>query len=80
MHIPKVLFEPSECVCQVRDLIVNAISPLLLLLGLLLCPWMWGIFFWVVSNIILSTVVQQQVVILEFLQEKMSAHPFAPPS
>ena len=27
-----------------------------------------------------STIVQQQVVILEFLQEKMSARPSAPPS
>ena len=32
------------------------------------------------SNILLSMVVQQQVVILEFLQEKMSAHPSTLPS
>ena len=32
------------------------------------------------SNILLLTVVQQQVVILEFSQEKMSTHPFTPPS
>ena len=74
-------------------------SPSTILLGLLLCPWMWGIFlvgylfggylfggvsfwwvsFWWVSfwwGIFLvgtlSMVVQQQIVILEFLQEKMS--------
>ena len=30
-----------------RGLILNTILPLLpILLGLLLCPWMWGIFFW----------------------------------
>ena len=46
-------------------------SPSTILLGLLLCPWMWGIFL-VGSNILLSMVVQQQIVILEFLQEKMS--------
>ena len=36
-----------------------------ILLGLLLCPWMWGIFFLVGSSILLSMVVQQRVVILE---------------
>ena len=51
-------------------LILNAISPLLLSCwGLLLCPWMWGIFL-VGSNILQLTVVQQGVVVLEFLQEK----------
>ena len=39
------------------------------------CPWTWSIFLWWESNILLSTVVQQWVVILEFLQEKMSASP-----
>ena len=41
---------------------------------LLLCPWMWGIFFFflVGPNSFLSMVVQQLVVILVFLQEKMS--------
>ena len=64
---------------QVRCLILNAISPLL---------WScWGFFFvlgcevsfLVGSNIFLLTVVQQQVVILEFLQ-KISAHPSTLPS
>ena len=36
--------------------------------------------FLVGSNNLLSTVVQQQVVILEFSQEKMSSHPSTPPS
>ena len=52
--------------------------PPTILLGLLLCAWTWDIFFFVGSNIVLSTVVQQRVVILEFLQE-ISAHPSTPP-
>ena len=39
-----------------------------------------GYLFLVGSNILLWVVVQQQVVILEFSQEKMSAHPSTPPS
>ena len=45
--VHKVLFEPSEHLWQVwgfdskRDF-----TPPTILLGLLLCPWMWGIFFW----------------------------------
>ena len=53
------------------------------LLGLLLYPWMcvsFFFFFFVGSNSVLWMVVQYQVVILEFLQEKMSAHPSSPPS
>ena len=46
-------------------------APPTVLLGLLLCSWMWGIFFLVESYILLSMVVQQHVVILEFSQEKM---------
>ena len=34
-----------------------------------------GYLFWVGANILQSTVVQQRVVVLEFSQEKMSAHP-----
>ena len=74
--VHKVLFEPSEHLWQVwgfdskRDF-----TPPTILLGLLLCPWTWGIFFWLGSNILLSMVVQQQVVILDFSQEKMSACP-----
>ena len=40
----KVLFEPSEHLWQVWGLILNVISSLFG--GRLLCPWMWGIFFW----------------------------------
>ena len=39
-----------------------------------------GVSFLVGSNILLSMVVQQRVVTLEFLQEKMSARPSTPPS
>ena len=39
-----------------------------------------GYLFLVGSNILLSTVVQQRVVILEFPREKMRACPFTPPS
>ena len=39
-----------------------------------------GCLFLVGSNILLSTVVQQQFVILEFSQEKMSTYPSTPPS
>ena len=48
-----------------------AFAPPTVLLGLLLCSWMWGIFFLVESYILLSMVVQQYVLILEFSQEKM---------
>ena len=53
-------------------------SPPTILMGFLLCPWMWGLFF-VGSNILLSIVVQC-FVNLECSQEKMSAHPSTPPS
>ena len=39
-----------------------------------------GYLFWVESNIVLSMVVQQCVVIFEFSQEKMSTHPSTLPS
>ena len=39
-----------------------------------------GYLFLVGSNILLLMVVQQLVIILEFLQEKMSVHPSTPPS
>ena len=48
--------------------------PLTIILGLLLCPWMCGIFFLVGSSIVFSMVVQQKVIILEFSQQKMSAY------
>ena len=46
------------------------------LLGLLLCPWTWGIFFWWDPTFSC----QRQVVILEFSQEKRSTHPSTLPS
>ena len=77
----KVLFEPSKCLWWVWGLILNAISPLL--------PSYWGFsfalghrvffFFLVGSNILLSMVIQQLVVILEFSKENMSTHPSTPP-
>ena len=74
------LFEPSECLWCVWGLILNVILPLL--------PSCWGFSFalqcgyllLVGSNILLSMVVQQRVVILEFSQEKMGTHPSTPPS
>ena len=54
-------------------------APPTILLGLLLCPPTWDIFFLVGSNIPLSMVVQHRVAILEFSQEKMSACPSTPP-
>ena len=54
-------------------------APPTILLELLLCPWMWSIFFLVGFNILLSMVVQW-VAILEFSQEKTSTHPSTPPS
>ena len=69
------LFEPSEHLWQIWGLILNMISPLL--------PSCWGfsfalgrgVSFLVGSNVLLSAVVQQRVVILEFSEEKISAHP-----
>ena len=44
-------------------------APPTLLLGLLLCTWTWGIFFFLMGlNVLLSTVVQQRFVILVFMQ------------
>ena len=54
-------------------------------MGLLLCPWMWVLLFiclfvcLVESNILLWMVVQQQVVVPEFLQ-KMTVRPSTLPS
>ena len=53
-------------------------APPTILLELLLYFWTW-VSFLEGSNILLSVVVQQRVVILEFLQEKMSASPSTPP-
>ena len=72
------LFEPSTIPWWVLGLIVNAILPVL--------QSCWGFFalghgvsFLVGSNILLLTVIQQQVVILEFFQ-KLSACPSTLPS
>ena len=54
-------------------------APPTVLLGLLLCSWACSVFL-VGSNILLWTVVQQQVVILDFSHEKMSTYPSTPPS
>ena len=73
------LFEPSESLCWVLGLILSAIFPVL--------QSCWGFFalghgvsFLVGSNILLLTVIQQQVVILEFFQEKLSTCPSTLPS
>ena len=55
--------------------------PSTVLLGLLLCPWMWGIFFWwdpTFSHWWLFS--EWLVAILEFSQEKMNACPSILPS
>ena len=81
--VQKIWFEPSEHPRQAQGLTLNMILPLLLS-----C---WGYSFafgygylcvcvCVGSNILLSMVVQQQVVILVFLQEKMNAHASTQPS
>ena len=74
------LFEPSEHLWQVRGLIPSMISPLLQSC----CGFSFTLghayLFLVGSSILQLIVVQQQVVVLEFLQEKMSACPSLPPS
>ena len=75
---PKVLFEPSECLWQVWALILNVILHLL--------PCCWGfsfalghrVSFFGGIQLFLPMVVQKQVVILEFLQEKRAC-PSTPP-
>ena len=71
----KVLFEPSECLWRVWGLILNMI--LLLLPSCLGFSFALGcgVSFLLGSSILLSMVVQQQVVILDFSQEKMSTCP-----
>jgi len=54
-------------------------APPTVLLGLLLCPWMWRIFFLVGCSVVLS-MVQWLLAILEFSHEKMSAQPSTLPS
>ena len=45
----------------------HGFAPPAVLLGLLLCPWMWGILECGGSNILQLMVVQQRAVIVEFL-------------
>ena len=54
-------------------------APPTLLLGFSFALGRW-VSFMVGSNILQSAVVQQWVVVLEFSQEKMNAHPSTPPS
>ena len=65
-------FCPSEHLWWFWDLILNMIVPLLLSFLSFSFAFGHGVSFLVGSNILLSMVVQQQVVILEFLQEQMS--------
>ena len=74
------LFEPSEHLWQVRGLIPSMISPLLQSCCSFSFTLRHAYLFLVGSNILQLIVVQQQVVVLEFLQEKMSACPSTPPS
>ena len=67
-----VFFEPSKHLWQVWGLILNVILPLYCLAGAYSLPLDMGYLFLVRSNILPSMVIQQQVVILEFLQEQMS--------
>ena len=71
------LSPPSVSGCMRFDS-KRSFAPPPVLLGLLLCPWTWDVFL-VETSILLSTVVQQWVVILEFL-EKMSVRPSTLPS
>ena len=74
----KILFEPSECLWWEWGLILNAVFSLLLSCWHFSFALGHGVSFLAGSNVLL--VVVQQVVILEFLQEKISAHPFSLPS
>ena len=78
--VHKVLFEPSEHLWRVWDLILNAISPFLLSCWGFSFAFGCGVSFLVGSNILLLIVVQPWVATLEFSQKKMSAYPSTPPS
>ena len=54
-------------------------TPHTISLWLLLCFWMWGIFFLVSSSVFLSMIVQQLVVIPVLSQEWVSTCPSTPP-
>ena len=55
------------------------LSPPTILLGLLLCPWTWCIFFGGIQHFLVDGC-SAAIVILEFSQEKMSTCPSTPPS
>ena len=74
------MFEPSEHLWKLWGLILNAIFPLLPSFLGFSFALEHGVSFLVESNILLSMVVQQGVVILEFSQEKMSTCPSTLPS
>ena len=77
----KVLFEPSKRLWQVWGLILKASSsPSYPLVGVFPFALRCGVSFFVVSNILLSIVVQQRVAVLEFLHKKMSNCPSTSPS
>ena len=76
--VHKVLFEPSEHLWQVWGLILTQFHPSYHLAGASTLPLDVQYLLLVGSNILLSMIVQQQVVILEFLQ-KMSTPPSTPP-
>ena len=76
----KVLFEPSKHLWWVWGLILNPVLPFLLSCWGFSFALGCGVSFLVRSNILLSMVVQQRVVILEISQEKMGTHPSTPPS
>ena len=67
----KVLFEPSKCLWQIWDLILNVISPLLPSCWSFSLPLGMAYLFLVGSNILLLMIVHQRVAVLEFSQKKM---------
>ena len=71
----KILFEPSEHLLWVWGLILNRFCPSYHLAGASPLPLDVEYIFLVASNIILSMVAQQQVVILESSQGKISPCP-----
>lgn len=76
----KILFEPSgeSLVGTGFDSKCN-FAPPAVLFGLLLCSWMWSVFFFGGINILLSDSCSAVSCILEFSQ-KMSTRPSTPPS
>ena len=67
-----VLFVPSKCLWWVWGLTLNTIASPTILWQLLICPWLWGIFFWWVPPFSCWWLLQQLVAILVLLEEEMS--------